>query len=107
MTICQVMELRKDTTGLYFEFIEYFLTSVVGKNCYKMYRCEKLLSEFTTVSDEALAILILENNIETWKDMVEKILLKIQQLLKNILMVELPKDQLQVHVGIKDGQVMA
>ena len=37
-----------------------------------MYRCEKLISEFSTVSDEALAILILENNIDTWKDMIEK-----------------------------------
>ena len=64
------------------------------------------MSEFTTVSDEALAILILEYNIDTWKDMIGKILQKILQLLKNILMVELPKDQLQVHVGIKDGQVM-
>ena len=64
MTISQIMELRKDTTGLYFEFIEYFLSSVVGKNHFKMYRCEKLMSEFTTVSDEALAILIMENNIK-------------------------------------------
>ena len=72
MTISQIMELRKYTTGLYFEFIEYFLSSVVGKNHYKMYRCEKMLSEFTTVSDKALAILIFENNFETWKDMMEK-----------------------------------
>ena len=37
-----------------------------------MYRCEKKISEFTTVSDEALAILIFENNLDTWKDMSEK-----------------------------------
>jgi len=34
MTISEVMELRKDTTGLHFEFLEYFLSSVVGKKLF-------------------------------------------------------------------------
>lgn len=34
-----------------------------------MYRCNKLISEFITIGDEALAILIFENNIDTWMDM--------------------------------------
>ena len=72
ITLPEIMELRKDTRGLYFGFIEYFVSSVVGKNHYKFNRCDKLLSEFTTVSDEALAILIFENNIVTWKDMASK-----------------------------------
>ena len=72
MTISNISNLRNDSTGLYFEFIEYFLSSVVGKNQYKMCRCEKKISEFATVSDEALAILIFENNLDTWKDMSEK-----------------------------------
>lgn len=72
MSLEEIMELRRDTSGLYFIFLEYFLSSVVGKNHYKLYRCERLVSEFTTVSDEALAILIYENNIDTWKDMVDK-----------------------------------
>src|SRR5687767_2141263 len=63
------MVLRKDSTNMYFEFVEYFVSSVVGRNHYKFHRCNKLLSEFPTVSDEALAILIYENNIDTWKHM--------------------------------------
>ena len=57
---------------MYFDFIEYFLSAVVGKTYYKEHRCEKLLSEYASVSDEALAILIFENNFETWKDMAKR-----------------------------------
>jgi len=64
--------LRNDTTGLYFDFIEYFLSAVIGKTYYKENRCEKLLSEYASVSDEALAILIFENNFETWRDMAKQ-----------------------------------
>ena len=66
------MELRKNTSGVYFDFIEYFVSSVVGKNYYKENKCDKLLSEYASVSDEALAILIFENNINTWIDMAVK-----------------------------------
>ena len=66
------MEMRKDNAGLYFDFIEFFVSSVVGKIHYKYHKCDKLLSQFTSVSDEALAILIFENNINTWKDMADK-----------------------------------
>ena len=53
-------------------FIEYFVSAVVGKIKYKENRCEKMLSSYATTSDEALLILIYENNIETWKDMAMK-----------------------------------
>lgn len=65
----KVLALRSDTSGLYFNFIEYFLSAVVGKIYYRENKCEKLLLDYATVSDEALAILTFENNIETWKDM--------------------------------------
>ena len=67
----QVHLMRNDTSGMYFDFIEYFISAVVGKIYYKENRCENLLSDFTTVSDEALAILIIENNIDTWRDMAK------------------------------------
>lgn len=66
------MEMRQDTTCLYFDFIEYFASSVVGKNYCKYHSCNKLFSEFTSVSDEAMTILIFDNNIDIWKDMSEK-----------------------------------
>jgi len=71
MTLAEILKMRTDTTGVYFEFIEFFISCVIGKNHFKSYRCDKLLSEFATVSDEAMAILIFENNIETWIHMVE------------------------------------
>src|SRR5687767_5992143 len=72
ITLPQIMALQKDTTKTYFHFIEYFISSVVGKNHYKYSKCDKLLSEYTTVSDEAFAILIYKNNFDTWKDMASK-----------------------------------
>ena len=69
MTVNNILKMRNNTSNLYYDFIEYFVSSVVGKNHYNSCRSFKLLSEFTTVSDEALAILIYENNIDTWKDM--------------------------------------
>ena len=68
----QVLLMRNDTSGMYFDFIEYFILAVVGKIYYKENRCENLLSDFTTVSDEALAILIIENNFDTWWDMAKR-----------------------------------
>ena len=72
MSVHKILNLRKDTSSLYYDFIEYFVSAVVGKNHYNSCRSYKLLSEFTTVSDEALAILIYENNIDTWKDMANR-----------------------------------
>ena len=69
ITVEQVLALRQDTTNVYFDFIEYFLSAVVGKKYYKKNRCVKLLSKYATVADEALAILIFANNLDTWKDM--------------------------------------
>ena len=71
MTVNQILLLRNDTDTLYYDFIEYFLSAVVGKREYKMYRCDMLLSQFTTVSDEALTVLIYKNNRETWMDMMK------------------------------------
>jgi len=82
MTLSDILLMRKDTTGNYFEFIEYFVSSVAGKNHYKYHRCDKLLSEYTSVSDEAMAILIYENNYDTWRDMVEKELTRNSSIMK-------------------------
>lgn len=70
-TLSKILELRKDTSKVYFAFIEYFVSGVVGKNVYKKNKCDKLLSQFTSVSNEALAILIFENNVDTWNDMAQ------------------------------------
>ena len=58
------------------------MSSITDKIYFKNNRCEKLLSEFTTISDEALAILIYENNATTWKDMVDKNITKKSEVTK-------------------------
>ena len=60
MTLSDILKMRTDTTGVYFEFIEFFISCVIGKMHFKNYCCDKLLLEFATVSDEAMAILIFE-----------------------------------------------
>ena len=67
-----ILKLRQDSTGLYFNFIEYFIAPVVGKIFYKENRCDRLMSDYISVSDEAFAILIFENNYDTWCDMVKR-----------------------------------
>ena len=71
MLLDESLSWRKDSTGLYFNFIEYFIAPVVGI-FYKENRCERLISDFISVGDEAFAILIFENNYETWCDMVKR-----------------------------------
>ncbi len=47
-------------------FFNYFLPSVVGKATWKKEATQKRVSDIATVSDEALALLLLENSRETW-----------------------------------------
>jgi len=72
ISLDDILNLRQDSTGLYFKFIEYFIAPVVGKIFYKENRCDRLISDYISVSDEAFAILIFENNYETWCDMVKR-----------------------------------
>ena len=69
ITMQQVIMMREDTTNTYYEFLEYFVSAVVGKKVFKQFKCEKLLSEFVSKSDEAFALVVLENNLDTWTDM--------------------------------------
>ena len=73
ITMEKILVLRSgnESSGFYFDFIEYFVSAVVGRIKYKENRCEKLMSEYVTIGDEALAILIFENNFDTWKDMAK------------------------------------
>ena len=66
LNLDQVLLMQNDTSRMYYDFIKYFNIAVVGKIYYKENWCENLLSDFTTVSDEALVIMIIENNFDTW-----------------------------------------
>ena len=61
--------MRSKDNFMYYDFINYFVSSVIGKMDYKKKCCSNLLSTYATVSNEAFAILSFENNFDTWMDM--------------------------------------
>ena len=61
--------MRSKDNFMYYNFINYFVSSVIGKMDYKKKCCSNLLSTYATVSDEAFALLSFENNFDTWMDM--------------------------------------
>ena len=65
----QIMQLHQSENFAYFDFVEFFVSSVIGKACFKQNCCDNLLSQYATISDEAFAILIFENNLDAWIDM--------------------------------------
>ena len=69
------MRSAEDKT-VYFAFIEYFVSAVIGRKRYKQNRCDNHLSKYVTPSDEALAIILFDNNIDTWMDQAKHNLTK-------------------------------
>ena len=69
MNLQQVLKMRSENNFMYYDFINYFVSAVVGKMNYKKKSCNLVLSKYATVSDEAFALLSLENNFDTWIDM--------------------------------------
>lgn len=72
----QIMELHQGASksSLYTSFFLYhFLPAVVGKNKWKRQCAERSVSKIATISDEAFCIVLLENNIDYWGEvMMEK-----------------------------------
>ena len=85
MSLSDILYMRNDTTGVYFEFLEYFVSWVTSKNKFKYNCCDKLLSEYVMVCNEALAILIYKNNIDTWKDLLDNNITKNSSVKKKTL----------------------
>ena len=69
MDLQQVLQMRSEGNVMYYDFINFFVSAVIGKMNYKKKSCSFVLSKYATVSDEAFALLSLENNYETWIDM--------------------------------------
>ena len=67
-----LFNLRKDETGIYEKFVDYLLSAVVGKQIYKSRKHKSLVSTYTSISDEAFALIVVENNWERWVDMHEQ-----------------------------------
>ena len=69
MNLEQILQMRLQNNFMYYDFINYFVSTVIGKMDYKRKSCIEVLSSYATVSDEAFAILCFENNFDTWMDM--------------------------------------
>ena len=67
-----MFNLRKDDTGIYKKFVDYLLSAVVGKHVCESCKHKALVSTYTTISDEAFALIVVENNWERWVDMHEQ-----------------------------------
>ena len=65
----QILQMHKEDNLAYFDFVEYFVSAVIGKLRYKQNCCDNLMSHYASISDEAFAILIFENNLDAWVDM--------------------------------------
>ena len=66
-------ELREkvDTDGLQF-FAEVCLKNVVKKRDWRLNHRKEIFRKFVTVADEALAMLVLENNVEIWFELAQR-----------------------------------
>ena len=69
MILAQVLQMRSPNNFIYYGFIHYFVSAVVGKTDYKKSCCNSGLSKYATVNDKAFAILSFENDYDTWMDM--------------------------------------
>jgi hypothetical protein len=58
----------RDKPKAFFNFCMYFLPVVTGRIDFRLDRVRQKISEIATVSDEAFALLILENNWTKWKE---------------------------------------
>ena len=59
------------TWRVYYDFIDHFLSLVVGKRYYNQVKHVQKVSDYASTSDEALALLIVENNYARWVDMAK------------------------------------
>ena len=64
-----IVETRRNSTPSYIDFFNMFVANVVGKKTFESHCWRQKASQFVTVSDEALALLMYENNYERWTDM--------------------------------------
>ena len=63
-----IVNTRQKWSAMYIDFLNLFVASVVGKKYEELCWFRKL-SEFVTISDEVLVLLIFENNYDRWINM--------------------------------------
>jgi hypothetical protein len=56
---------------MYVDFVEYYVSAVIGLRHFEKQKCNKTYSSYVTISDEAFAILSIENNWDRWMAMAK------------------------------------
>lgn len=64
-----IVETRREDKDMYHDFTNSFIAFVVGKRKYDQSSYKYLFSRYVSVSDEAFALLLFENNYDRWMDM--------------------------------------
>jgi hypothetical protein len=73
LKIKTILEMRRGrNAAVYYDFIDHFVSLVVGKRYYNLIHYKQRISDYATPSDEALAILMFENNYARWEDMAKR-----------------------------------
>ena len=67
----KIVEERRQNKEIYSWFYDHVLSHVAGHLNWKKYECSYPAMKRATVSDEALALVILENSWNTWRDKAE------------------------------------
>jgi hypothetical protein len=62
---------EEDKYPVYKDFVQFFVSGVVGIRLFDKQKCMARYSTYVTVSDEAFAVLTLENNSSRWASMAE------------------------------------
>lgn len=62
-----VTDLYKDEDS-FAAFVHFVLSSTIRKSTWRLGRNKKMISQLFTIHDEALALLLLENSSEGWRD---------------------------------------
>lgn len=60
---------RRQEREFYTDFAMHFISAVVGKRTFESRNSKFVFSRFVSVSDEAFALLVFENNYNRWLDM--------------------------------------
>jgi hypothetical protein len=63
---------KRKNWPIYKDFCSFFVSGVVGIRHFDRNKCQKQLSKYVTISDEAFAVLTLENNWSRWSCMAKR-----------------------------------
>jgi hypothetical protein len=66
-----ILKMREDKEGAYTFFADHLIECVAGKRRWKNQKREHLMTIVASPTDEAFALLILENSIKRWIDMAK------------------------------------